>query len=81
MTKITENTTVSIAVVMAFLGGVAYVTYVAASEQENGRRLSSIEQRQLVIEQMGTDLAVVRTKVEAIEKKLDHTQGLSAKGD
>lgn len=79
--KITENTTVSLAVVLSFLGGVAYVTYVAASEQENGRRLEKLESRQSVIEQMSTDLAVVRTKVEGIEKKLDHNSGLSAKGD
>lgn len=80
MTKITESTTVSLTVLTAFIGGVVYVTYVAAAEQENGRRLARLETRQEIIEQMSTDLAVVRTKVEGIEKKLDRNR-LTAKGD
>lgn len=75
MAKITENTTVSLTVLAVFLTAVGYVTYVSAQETNHTHRIEMLESGVTALQQMGIDIAVIKTKVENIEKKIDHKKG------
>lgn len=75
MAKITENTTVSLTVLAVFLSAVGYVSYVSAQETNHAHRIEMLESSVTALQQMGIDIAVIKTKVENIEKKVDRKKG------
>lgn len=75
MASITENTTVSLTVLAVFLSAVGYVTYVSAQETNHEHRIEMLESSVAGFQDIKTDIAVTRTKVENIEKMLNRKRG------
>lgn len=71
MGKISESTTVSIGVLIALIGGAAYVTFVAFQGTANAVAIQELKASQSHIDEIQTDIAVIKTKLERIEKKFD----------
>lgn len=73
--KLDEYTNIPIGIAIIIIGGgAAWMTSIAIQTQANARSLDLIEQRQIdynkSISKIETDLAIIRTKTEIINKKL-----------
>jgi hypothetical protein len=71
MKLITEGTGVSIGILMTLIVGGTYVSYAGFQATANAREIDQLKVRVTELEQMKTDIAVIRTKVEAIDLKLE----------
>lgn len=71
MTPITEKTTLSIGLLVTLLGGASYVTYAVFQSNANARDITEIKTRQEALDEIKLDVAVIRAKVESIEKNLE----------
>lgn len=71
MKAITEKTTLSIGLLITILGGASYVTYVAFQTEANAKMIRRIESKQELMEEVRTRLAVIESKLERIEHKLE----------
>jgi hypothetical protein len=73
--KLDEYTRIPIGIAISVIGGgAAWMTSLAIQTQANAKSLELIEQRQIEynhsINRIETDLAIIRTKTEIINKKL-----------
>jgi hypothetical protein len=66
--KITENTMVSISVLTFLCGGIYWLSNIALQTQANAQDLSRLSDKQSVVEQMATDIAVIKEKIIVIER-------------
>jgi hypothetical protein len=69
-TEIDEKTTVTIGLLIAVMGGIGYVTFVAFQGNANAQAIKEIQIKQEKIDVIQTDIAVIKTKLDGIEKKL-----------
>jgi hypothetical protein len=68
---LSESTLIPVSLVFSLLGGAGYVTYIAVQTSANAKTLEKLEQKQATVDKMGIDIAVILSKLEAIEKKMD----------
>lgn len=68
---ISENTAVSLSLLIVILGGSGYVTFVAFQGSANAEAIRELKEDQKVISKVAEDVSVIKTKVEYIEKRLD----------
>ena len=71
MKIIDEKTLIPISALAIILGGCAWLTTIYYTGSANAEAIDRIEKKQDDIEKIKTDLAVVREKVENIERKLE----------
>ena len=69
--RIDESTAVSITMVLAILGGVGFVTYVAFQSDATARAVEVLQKKQDNIDLIVTDIAVIKTKLDSIEKHME----------
>lgn len=74
--KITENTYISVGVLIFIIGGASWITTVAARVEDVRdeqhaieKRLDQTDRKLEAIEAIRTDVAVIREKVETLEKR------------
>lgn len=77
--KITENSLISLGVVSALLGGVAWLTHMAWVSESNAEALQVVMDKQEVYNertsQIDQQLAVINEKLSRIEKTLQDIKG------
>lgn len=71
MKPITENTTLSIGLMIVILGGAGFVTYTAFQSDANAKAVEKLDAKVEAVIEMKADIAVIRAKVERIEKALE----------
>ena len=67
--RITERTLIPISLVISILGGVGWLTKIYFETEAHGQSIVKLEQKADQILQMREDIAVIRTKVEALESR------------
>lgn len=70
MKSITESTLVPISLVISLLGGSGFITYVYFQTEANAKAILEIQGKQNSLEEIKLDIAVIKEKMEYIEKKL-----------
>lgn len=70
MKTITENTMISLAVVLTLLGGAGYVGYNASVINASAAQIQELRAKVSLLEEMKTDVAVIRAKLEDIDRKI-----------
>lgn len=70
MKPISENTSISISLLIMILGGAGYVTFTAFQSAANANAIQELRAKQEKIDEIHEDIAVIKTKIEAIEKRL-----------
>lgn len=69
--KITEQTLLPISLIITLVGGITFVSYVAFEGASNAKAIDEIQKKQETIEKIATDVAVIKTKVETIERSIE----------
>jgi hypothetical protein len=69
-TPIDEQTTITLSLTLMLIGGVGYVTFVAFQGNANAEAIREINVKQEKIDVIQTDIAVIKAKLEGIERKL-----------
>lgn len=70
MRIIRESTAVSISLLIAIIGGAVFIVRASFQGEANASAIQKLESKQTAIEQIQTDIAVIKTKLESIEKSL-----------
>ena len=70
-TLLNENSFISLGLAIILFGGVAWLTNLAFKTEASAESLKKIELKQNAIEEIKTDVAVIKFKLEKIEQKLD----------
>lgn len=68
---ITENTGVSLGILGTIIGAVVWISFVAANTAANTTSIQGLSQKMDSLAAMQSDVAVIRNKVENIERQLD----------
>lgn len=71
MRVISEKTVIPISFAILLIGGVAWLTNLAFKVDVSAESLKKIELKQNAIEEIKTDVAVIKSKLDRIDKKLD----------
>jgi hypothetical protein len=70
MKAITENTAVSIGLLMAAIGFSAYLGSKSFQADANAKEITELKQRVSSLEEIKSDIAVIKTRIEAIDRKI-----------
>lgn len=70
MKIINENTALSIGLVVIIAGGIVYITNLAFKIDALAASMTEISEKQKAIDAIQTDIAVIKFKVEQIDKKI-----------
>jgi len=68
---LSEKTLIPISLVILLLGGIVWITNIAFKVDVSAESLKKIELRQSTIDEIKTDVAVIKSKLEKIDQKLD----------
>lgn len=71
MPVLSEKTVIPISFALVIIGGVAWLTNLALKVDVAAESLKKIELRQNAIEEIKTDVAVIKSKLDRIDKKID----------
>lgn len=71
MPVLSEKTVIPISFALIIIGGVGWLTNLAFKVDVAAESLKKIELRQNAIEEIKTDVAVIKSKLDRIDKKLD----------
>lgn len=75
-TLISDDTKITLGIVVALLGGMGFVTSLAFQTNSNAAAIEkmqrSSDERNEKLDQIATDIAVIKTKLGFIQKKLDN---------
>lgn len=68
---LSEKTLIPISFVIVLIGGIVWITNIAFKVDVSAESLKKIELRQNTIDEIKTDVAVIKSKLEKIDQKLD----------
>lgn len=71
MKRFADNAIAATGILALILAGYAYVLTVSFKTDANAKAIEAVEIKQDKLEQMGTDIAVIREQVTEIGKRLD----------
>lgn len=69
--RITNDTLIPLSLLFSLLGGIMFVSYVAFEGSSNAKAIDDIQKKQETIDKIATDVAVIKTKVETIERSIE----------
>ena len=75
MKSITENTAISLGVLGAIIGAVVWISYVAFQGKASADAIVKIDDRMSRLEAMSSDIAVIKERVERIDRKIGGSNG------
>jgi hypothetical protein len=70
MSQISEKTRITLGVVMVLLGFASWLTVIFFQGQANAQSISDLKSKQDTISQMQTDIAVIKSEVSDIKRKV-----------